>query len=297
MTESSVNACPAHDLLEQFRRGLLPDSDLERLADHVAACRRCSAELAKAAAGDPTLVLLRRSLRQTPLPDEEASAAIAARVRRWEELGGTANEESAPLKGDLGFLTSRGSLAIADACELVRQAAVAAAGLHARGVVHRDIKPDSLILGTDGAVKLLDARPAAPKNGGTKFTSGWHLVGTPDYVAPEQIIVADNAGPAADVYSLGCTLFKLLTGRAPFEDARHPRTEDKLRAHSLQTPPDLRAARRDVPPALAALVTALLAKYPTERGTAAELAEALAPFANGHCISKLLEPVHGPGVL
>jgi serine/threonine protein kinase len=108
-------------------------------------------------------------------------------------------------------------------------------------------------------------------------------------VAPEQIIVAANAIPASDVYSLGCTLFKLLAGRGPFEDERHREFRDKLRAHSLQSPPALSALRPDTPPKLVALVGRLLAKRAAERGSAAELADALAPFASGHKLPKLLE--------
>src|SRR5262249_22888060 len=183
MATSSAGACPTRDLRERFRRGLLGDPELELLAEHIANCPQCSREFNTASAVDPIMSVLRRSLRQSPLPDEEACVAVAARVRTWE----------AGIDLDQ-LIAARAPLAIADACELARQAALAAAHLHSEGLVHRDIKPENLILTKVGAVKLLNPHPSLHEE---SPAAGWTLIGTADYVAPEQIIVASHAGPAA----------------------------------------------------------------------------------------------------
>ena len=103
-------------------------------------------------------------------------------------------------------------------------------------------------------------------------------MGTPDFLALEQVENAADADARADQYGLGGTLFYLLTGRAPFAD--HKSMFSKLEAHRLEPPPNVRALRPDVPAELAALIHRLLAKRPEERyQTAADVATALAPFA------------------
>jgi hypothetical protein len=193
---------------------------------------------------------------------------------------------------DLARLVARaGPLSAADACELARQAAEGLRHAHDRGLVHRDVKPANLMLARGGVVKVLDlglARVRGPGDADGATASGV-LLGTADYVAPEQIGGARAADGRADVYGLGATLYFLLAGAPPFGGAEHPSWIDKLRAHQEEPVPPLRDRRADVPSALAALVGAMLAKDPADRpASMAEVAEALRPFAAGADLPALL---------
>ena len=118
------------------------------------------------------------------------------------------------------FLASRGRLSVVDACRLVRQAMVGLEHAHQRGMVHRDLKPQNLMLTPDGKVKILDfglAKVASERHGGQNLTRDNALMGTPHYLAPEQALDAAKADIRADIYSLGCTLYCLLAGSPPFE--------------------------------------------------------------------------------
>lgn len=178
-----------------------------------------------------------------------------------------------------------GPVPIADACELARQVALGLAHLESRGLVHRDIKPSNLMLSSAGVVKILDLGLARLRDGlldESEATHSGFLLGTADYVAPEQIDAPKTADVHSDLYSLGCTLFKLLAGRAPFGDEAHSSVSRKIDAHRREAPPDLRALRPEVPEALNALVVRLLSKHADERPAhAGDVAEELAAFAGG----------------
>ncbi|MGE3808236.1 MAG: WD40 repeat domain-containing serine/threonine protein kinase [Gemmataceae bacterium] len=179
------------------------------------------------------------------------------------------------------LLEERGALPIADACEIVRQAALGLDHAHQRDIVHRDIKPGNLFLTRAGVVKVIDLGLARPHSA-SALTSALTVMGTPEYMAPEQWESA-AVGPAADLYALGCTLFTLLTGSPPFAGSGSGSWVSVMDAHRQQQPPLLRDVRADVPPGLAELVQRLLAKSPAERpGSAAELARGLLPFTTGH---------------
>lgn len=193
---------------------------------------------------------------------------------------------------DLGRLVDRvGAVAVADACELARQAAVGLHHAHGRGLIHRDVKPANLMLARGGVVKVLDlglARVRGAAVGDGETASGM-LLGTADYVAPEQIGRAQTADARADVYGLGATLYFLLAGAPPFGGSAWPSWLDKLRAHQEEPVPPLRDRRPEVPPALAELVEAMLAKLPADRpASMAEVAEALRPLAAGADLPGLL---------
>jgi serine/threonine protein kinase len=179
------------------------------------------------------------------------------------------------------LVNQRGPLPIAEACALVRQAALGLHYLHERGLIHRDVKPSNLMRTPDGTVKVLDlglARWRVEAVEGHGLTGMGLGIGTPDFLAPEQIEQAAEADARADLYGLGGTLFYLLTGRVLFAD--HKSLFLKLEAHRSKQPPDVRMLRHDVPEELAALLHRLLAKKPEDRlTTAAEAAVALAPFA------------------
>jgi serine/threonine protein kinase len=178
------------------------------------------------------------------------------------------------------LVKERGPLPVAEACDLVRQAALGLQHLHERGLVHRDVKPSNLMRTPAGMVKVLDLGLArlGTTTDGAELTAPDMLLGTPDYLAPEQIDNPATADIRADLYGLGATLFFLLTGKAPFAD--HRQVLAKLKAHGTEAPPDVRSLRPEVPAEVAALVARLLAKRPEQRpGTPQEAADTLAAFA------------------
>lgn len=188
-------------------------------------------------------------------------------------------------------LREGGKLAIATACEIARQTAEGLQYTYEKGLVHRDIKPSNLFLAfkrdaqgmVQGAsVKILDLGLAAmhSSQADDTLTSLGQVVGTIDYIAPEQIQGGRNIDVRADLYSLGCTMYHLLSGAAPF--AHCSGTYEKLCAHKEQLPPVLCEIVDEIPEELSQIVDRLLAKNPDERfATPDELIDALKPFCAG----------------
>jgi serine/threonine protein kinase len=172
----------------------------------------------------------------------------------------------------------KGPLPVALACHFIRQAALGLHHAYEQGMVHRDIKPQNLMVTPKGVVKILDFGLARLRGGGRGggITEAGSFMGTPEYVAPEQAADARAADTRSDIYSLGCTLFFLLTGRPPFVEE----TPVKLvLAHIEKPPPSVTALRPEVPPALAAVLVRMLAKDPAARyPQPAEVAQALVAF-------------------
>lgn len=202
---------------------------------------------------------------------------------------------------DLGQLLQRtGALKIADACEIARRTAVALSYTNSRGFVHRDIKPSNIILSDEGEVKLLDlglARLHSQESEPAELTYTGQAMGTADYVAPEQVTDSKSVDIRADIYSLGCTLFKLLTGRAPFADEQHLTTFAKMTAHVSEMPPSLAECLPSAPRSLVQVVDSMLAKKPSDRpSTPEEIASALLQHSKGYDLkllindAQLLEP-------
>lgn len=166
------------------------------------------------------------------------------------------------------------------ACEYLRQAALGLQHACEQGMAHRDIKPQNLMLTPNGQVKILDFGLAGfVSEGGsvgtlTEFGQG---LGTPDYVAPEQIRDARSSDIRADIYSLGCTLYYLLAGKPPFPEGS---VSQKVASHLERTPRAISDLRSDLPDGLAEIVERMMAKNPDRRyQKPVEVAEALASFS------------------
>jgi serine/threonine-protein kinase len=182
---------------------------------------------------------------------------------------------------DLSRLVKRGGpLPVAHACDYARQAALGLQHAHENGLVHRDIKPANLLLAAkDGVVKILDmglARLDDPTDPGRTvegLTETGAVMGTPDYIAPEQAIESRGVDIRADIYSLGCTLYYMLAGRPPFAGGS---LAQKLLCHQQAEPEPIERLRPDVPAGLAAVLRRMMAKRPADRyQTPAEAAVAL----------------------
>jgi serine/threonine protein kinase len=169
-----------------------------------------------------------------------------------------------------------------EALRITRQLASALAAAHGKQIVHRDLKPDNVMLVTDpeapggqrakvldfGIAKVAEELAAAPLKTSTQM-----LMGTPAYMAPEQCRSSTNVDDKADVYSLGIMLFQMLSGRLPFAGGD---TMQLLYAHVHEPPPPLATVVPDAPPALAAVLAAMLAKEPARRPSMAEVAASMA---------------------
>ena len=133
------------------------------------------------------------------------------------------------------LVAERGLLPVAESCELIRQAAVGLEYVHQQGLVHRDIKPHNLLVSRTGQVKILDLGLATlksgPKEEANKLTADRQFLGTADYAAPEQWESTRDVDIRADIYSLGCTLYYLLAGEAPFPDKKYSSLMQIGRAH------------------------------------------------------------------
>ncbi len=149
------------------------------------------------------------------------------------------------------------------AIEYTLQAARGLAHAHQMGIIHRDIKPANLLLGKDGVVKILDMGLARlEEEAGAGITQSGSVMGTVDYMPPEQTIDAKTVDHRADIYSLGCTMYHLATGHPVF-DADN--LIGKLIAHREQPLPKLGDACEDVPPELEAIFQKMAAKNPKDR--------------------------------
>jgi serine/threonine-protein kinase len=199
---------------------------------------------------------------------------------------------------------------VGQACEYIRQVAQGLHYAHLKGMVHRDIKPGNLLLQTEvlagpggepvvtPTVKISDfglarLNESTPDTADSEHGSGERrrsvLMGTPDFVAPEQARDLHAADARSDLYSLGCTFFHLLTGRVPFPGGN---ALEKLVRHATEDAPAVERLRPEVPPPVAAIVRRLMAKLPEDRfATAAEVAAALAPFCG---TAPLSDPVRAP---
>ncbi|OPG09088.1 serine/threonine protein kinase [Streptomyces sp. GKU 895] len=166
----------------------------------------------------------------------------------------------------------RGVLPPAEAAAIAAQAAAGLSAAHQQGVIHRDIKPANLMLATDRTVKIADFGIARFAAADSTLTATGKILGTADYLAPERAL-GRSARPASDVYSLGCVLYELLTGRPPFSGATSLAVVQQQVSATPAPPSRLRA---EIPQPLSDLVLHLLAKDPAHRLTAEQAADRLA---------------------
>jgi serine/threonine protein kinase len=166
------------------------------------------------------------------------------------------------------YVSEHGPLDSTEACNFIRQAAQGLEYAHRKGIVHRDIKPSNLLLTPGGNIKILDlglAKLALPEllDGHPSPTSPGALLGTLNYISPEQVDDATQADERSDLYSLGCTFYYLLTGRAPF------RATSRVERQQSSSPDPIEKVRPELPSAVTAIVSKLLANNRAERYSSA----------------------------
>jgi serine/threonine protein kinase len=179
------------------------------------------------------------------------------------------------------IVAETGRLASADACRYAAQVALGLQHAAEAGVVHRDVKPHNIMVDpATRTARILDfglGRIAQENRDRSRLTRDHQILGTPDYMAPEQAKDARTADVRSDIYSLGCTLYFLLAGRPPFQASS---ALDLLARHETETPEPIASLRPDVPRPVASLVDRMLSKSPADRPQSpGEVAQLLLPHA------------------
>jgi serine/threonine-protein kinase len=166
------------------------------------------------------------------------------------------------------IVKENGPLPVRQAVDCILQAARGLQYAHEQGIIHRDIKPGNLLLDRKGVVKILDMglarmdQTACEEGAAERLTESGQIMGTGDYMAPEQALDTHRADARSDIYSLGCSLFRLLTGKPPY---RGETFTQLFLAHRELPVPSLVALRPDVPAALDAVFQKMIAKLPDQR--------------------------------
>jgi|GEM_PF-1725063 len=176
-----------------------------------------------------------------------------------------------------------GPLSYERAVDYLKQSADGLEHAHTRGMIHRDIKPSNLLLDKEGTIKILDmglARLTGLEERNLTMEHKENVLGTTDYLAPEQAIDSHNIDARADLYSLGCTLYFLLTGKPPFPDGT---LAQRLVKHQTDEPKEINTYRPDVPADLVDICRKMRAKKPANRyASAAELSAVLVEWQKAH---------------
>ena len=176
-----------------------------------------------------------------------------------------------------------GPLDYVAAAEYFRQAASGLAHAHRAGLIHRDVKPANLLVDQKNVIKLLDlglARFTDEDKASLTVAYDENVLGTADYLAPEQALDSHGVDARADIYGLGCSMYFVLTGHPPFVGGTLPQ---RLMMHQKQPPPSILLDRPDAPPDLIAICMKMMAKKPDQRyQSAAEVANALGQWLVAH---------------
>jgi serine/threonine-protein kinase len=174
------------------------------------------------------------------------------------------------------------------AANYLRQAAEGLAHAHARNLVHCDIKPSNLLVNNQGVVKILDLGLARLNRNDESSSSGATVLGTADYMSPEQGVGGSDFDHRADIYSLGCTLYFFLTGHPPFPEGT---LLQRIAKHQTQEPRDILAERPGTPARLADICKRMMAKQPGDRfQSMLEVSAALAPLLGGSSKTSIPAP-------
>lgn len=177
------------------------------------------------------------------------------------------------------LVRSRGRLSMNDAATIISQAANGLSHAHSRGLIHRDVKPGNLLVTPEGFTKVSDLGlagflgPTADQD--EPDPRAGKIVGTADYLAPEQVLTPNNVTGAADVYALGVTLYYAVTGKVPFAGGT-PR--DKARRHVDENPLNPKRLNPELSDDFVAVITAMMQKKPADRPSPVEVIRRLAPW-------------------
>lgn len=237
--------------------------------------------------------LMGRQVAVKVLPRSKATPESEAAFRREMRILGRLDHENLVRAFDAGYdamvyylvtelvpgmdlrrlVRKHGPLDETTAASIFVQVARGLAFAHAQGVVHRDVKPGNILVMDDGRAKVLDLGLAGSMLEAEAIRLG-RVVGTMDYIAPEQIRTPDDVGPPADIYALGCTMYYALAGEVPFPGGSR---KDKMRRHLTDMPVPIGTLAPNVPQPLCHLVEAMMAKSVADRiGAADEVVRRLA---------------------
>jgi serine/threonine protein kinase len=183
------------------------------------------------------------------------------------------------------LIRREGRLSMQSAASIISQGARGLAYAHSRGLIHRDVKPGNLLVTPDGHTKVSDLGLSGYFNDPEQTDiHGGKVVGTADYLAPEQITAPERPTPVSDIYSLGCTLYYAMTGKVPFPGGT---AREKALSHRNQFPLDPRRLNPEISDEFVEAIADMMAKNPEERiPTAHAVIERLAPWVEGVAISR-----------
>jgi eukaryotic-like serine/threonine-protein kinase len=176
------------------------------------------------------------------------------------------------------LVKTHGPLPLKQAARIIMQAALGLEYAHGKGLIHRDVKPGNILVTPDGEAKVSDVGLAGFNRDLLSDPRAGKIVGTTDFISPEQIRTPLDIGPAADIYSLGCTLYYAVCGKVPFPGGD---TRSKLKRHLEETPWHPRRFSPDIPEEFVDIIADMMEKNPEKRiGSAREVVSRLEPWAD-----------------
>ncbi len=176
------------------------------------------------------------------------------------------------------LVRSRGRLTQQQSARIIMQAALSLEHAHENGLIHRDVKPGNILVTPEGVAKVSDLGLAGYSKGGEEDPRAGKIVGTADYLSPEQIKTPRDVNAASDIYSLGCTLYYAITGKVPYPGGT---TQSKATRHLYETPWHPRRFNEEISDDFVDLIADMMEKDPTQRiQTMADVAHRLEPWAS-----------------